>query len=293
MDQDTQELTRTLSPSRILKRDRLRSCVECGASFASANRDKTCCGRSCAKARSTRTRCDNARARNARICQRCGVGFTEGWSGTRKGVQKFCSKVCAGIAKRLYERKVDAKRAEYARARERKGLPPVWIACERTCAQCGATFTAKARESRLCSEPCRVMERSKLGRGRRRCAQCDVAFTPVYGKWQRLYCSNVCARRALAAATGDNRRRARHFGVAYEPVNPIRVFKRDGWRCQLCFCKTPSRLRGTCAPDAPELDHIQPMSAGGDHSYRNTQLACRACNSAKGAKPLGQLRLFG
>ncbi|AKR55715.1 hypothetical protein XM25_07875 [Devosia sp. H5989] len=78
-----------------------------------------------------------------------------------------------------------------------------------------------------------------------------------------------------------------------EAVNPLLVFERDRWTCKLCGRKTPKRLRGTVKPDAPELDHIVPLALGGEHSYRNTQCACRQCNSAKGATAMGQTLLFG
>ncbi|CAN7187248.1 HNH endonuclease [Acidovorax sp. LjRoot117] len=78
-----------------------------------------------------------------------------------------------------------------------------------------------------------------------------------------------------------------------EAVNPIKVFDRDKWRCQLCNRKTPKAKRGSYDDDAPELDHIVPLSKGGAHSYLNTQCACRACNSKKSDRPLGQMLLIG
>lgn len=79
-----------------------------------------------------------------------------------------------------------------------------------------------------------------------------------------------------------------------ERVDPIKVFERDGWRCQMCRRPTPKKLKGKPKANAPELDHIIPLARGGEHSYRNTQLLCRACNSAKSDKDVGQqMRLFG
>jgi 5-methylcytosine-specific restriction endonuclease McrA len=102
-------------------------------------------------------------------------------------------------------------------------------------------------------------------------------------------CAPEAKRRTRRVQKG--RREARKRGVAYESVDPMKVFARDKWRCQLCGIKTPKSLRGTCEPNAPELDHIDPLAAGGSHTYANTQCACRRCNGAKGAKPLGQLNL--
>jgi 5-methylcytosine-specific restriction endonuclease McrA len=34
----------------------------------------------------------------------------------------------------------------------------------------------------------------------------------------------------------------------------------------------------------PTLDHLMPVSRGGEHSYRNVGTAHRGCNSRKGAR---------
>lgn len=51
------------------------------------------------------------------------------------------------------------------------------------------------------------------------------------------------------------------------------VFKRDSFTCQYC---------GAQAPDAIlEVDHITPVSAGGDNSLINLITSCRDCNRGK------------
>jgi 5-methylcytosine-specific restriction endonuclease McrA len=95
-------------------------------------------------------------------------------------------------------------------------------------------------------------------------------------------------------AKGTHTARARRFGAPRDySIKPLLVFARDGWRCQLCGCATPQSLRGSTHPHAPELDHIVPLSVRGGpgHVWTNVQCACRRCNSQKGARPLGQLRL--
>jgi 5-methylcytosine-specific restriction endonuclease McrA len=66
-----------------------------------------------------------------------------------------------------------------------------------------------------------------------------------------------------------------------ETVNLLHVLERDNWTCMICGAPTPRHLRGTYEPNAPEVDHIIPVSKGGEHSYRNTQCACRRCNGLK------------
>ena len=86
-------------------------------------------------------------------------------------------------------------------------------------------------------------------------------------------------------------RRAKYWGGLRGPVDPLAILERDGWRCQLCGCKTPKSKRGTYASNAPEVDHIVPLVKGGSHLEYNLQCACRHCNGEKGARAIGQLRL--
>lgn len=122
----------------------------------------------------------------------------------------------------------------------------------------------------------------------RRCV-CGVYVTQ---KGYRL-CSVCSGARAKAGkATARKAGKLRRRGARVESVDLLKVLERDGWRCQLCGRKTPARLRGSFDPRAPEVDHILPIAAGGEHSYRNTQCSCRACNIAKASTPRGQMRLF-
>ena len=95
------------------------------------------------------------------------------------------------------------------------------------------------------------------------------------------------ATRCLAC----EKRRRLAANLTCEHIDPIAVFNRDRWRCQLCGCSTPKRLRGQMVDRAPELDHIVPLGSGGAHTWVNVHCACRKCNGQKHANPLGQLRL--
>lgn len=126
------------------------------------------------------------------------------------------------------------------------------------------------------------------------CAGCRAEFCPMYGYSHATLCT-CCRvdRDAQGKRTSRLARKMRQRTQTVESVNAIKVFDRDGWRCQLCKRKTPRKLRGTLDSRAPELDHIMPVSIGGEHSYRNTQCTCRACNGAKSNRPMGQSLLFG
>ncbi len=124
------------------------------------------------------------------------------------------------------------------------------------------------------------------------CQRCGEGFTP---------CSEPCGQRSAFGPLGkychDCRAiddRIEKYGTAYEYVNPCVVFRRDGWRCQHCGCATPESLVGnTKLPKTPTLDHILPFARGGAHSYANTQLLCRACNSRKSASIKLEPKLVG
>lgn len=54
------------------------------------------------------------------------------------------------------------------------------------------------------------------------------------------------------------------------PVNRREVLRRDGHRCQ--YCGSTKKLT---------LDHVQPKSRGGPHSWDNVVTACEPCNLKK------------
>jgi len=56
------------------------------------------------------------------------------------------------------------------------------------------------------------------------------------------------------------------------------VFKRDGFKCQYC---------GASAPDVIlHVDHINPVSKGGDNDLMNLITSCQPCNSGKSDREL-------
>lgn len=177
------------------------------------------------------------------------------------------------------------------------------------CGPCGAKKQAAKR--RTCDHPKPVFE---SGKERKVCFDCAPppapkarkAYTPrtkrqatcsccgatfVAGLMRHKFCSRACHVRAsnrskVEQGRDTDRKRARKYGCFYEPVNPAAVCERDGWTCYLCGVETPKELRGKRAANAPEVDHVIPLSKQGPHSYANVRCCCRRCNRAKGAKLL-------
>jgi 5-methylcytosine-specific restriction endonuclease McrA len=71
-------------------------------------------------------------------------------------------------------------------------------------------------------------------------------------------------------------RQARVLGQFVERVYRSVVFRRDKGICGICHKKVD--------PENWHLDHIIPLSRGGEHSYANVQVSHPFCNVSKGAK---------
>jgi 5-methylcytosine-specific restriction endonuclease McrA len=80
-----------------------------------------------------------------------------------------------------------------------------------------------------------------------------------------------------------DRRRARLLGATVEAFDRLEVFDRDGWVCQIC-ARPVDRSVQHPDPASVSLDHILPLSRGGEHSRVNCQTAHLICNLRKGAR---------
>ena len=61
--------------------------------------------------------------------------------------------------------------------------------------------------------------------------------------------------------------------------NRIKIYERDAYKCRHCG-KQLTRFTAT-------LDHVHPVTEGGDNSADNLVTACLNCNSRKNSRPLG------
>lgn len=174
------------------------------------------------------------------------------------------------------------------------------------CSGCGITFECKHKR-RFCEPRCRrSIQNAKYKSGNkegpplppvgtlRQCLICEKAFT-VRRNRHLKYCSKQCQDKAYAHSPNKRAfRAARRRKESAQLFDPFEVFWRDGWKCKSCGVSTPERLRGTKHDRAPELDHIVPLSMGGEHTKQNTQLLCKKCNRLKSSgKLFDQTLLFG
>jgi hypothetical protein len=246
--------------------DDTRLCPTCGAPVTGRADRKFCCY-SCKKKSQARR---HPRLKAEYTCRHCQVRFHPKESGRTT----FCSRSCS----------------QEHRTANASGQKPYVQTPMRSCLceVCGATFESKLA-SRTCSKSCGIERERRRVRQiandnhsatPRTCAECGNDFTPAYGARNRIYCSKPCLTRSSRRAT-KQRRRARIRSTATEAVYAMVVFERDGWKCMICGIDTPRSKRGSCWDDAPELDHITPLSRGGAHTYANTQCSCRNCNLEK------------
>jgi 5-methylcytosine-specific restriction endonuclease McrA len=83
-------------------------------------------------------------------------------------------------------------------------------------------------------------------------------------RYQEAHRTEISARRAILK------------GATVEKIDRGQVYLRDNGICGICNLPVPLH--------EVTLDHIIPLARGGEHSYRNIQLAHRSCNSSKGSK---------
>lgn len=65
----------------------------------------------------------------------------------------------------------------------------------------------------------------------------------------------------------------------------LSIFKRDTSNCQYCGVVVDFENKNSW-----QIDHIIPISRGGNHSIENLKLACRSCNASKKNRNLERFR---
>lgn len=154
---------------------------------------------------------------------------------------------------------------------------------------CGAACWQKqyrAKETRNCSvEGCTNRLRAK--------GLCSTHYNQQDpNRHASTTCNDPEARR-LGWLAHHKRRRAQLRGASTEVIHRKDIAERDGWTCWLCHKPVDP---DTAWPDlmCASLDHVVPLSCGGDHTRANVRLAHFRCNVARGNRPHGeQLRLIG
>lgn len=181
-----------------------------------------------------------------------------------------------------------------ARARRSPASRVNW----KRCRYCDGWYTARGHKRCGCVRPAAGVRRGTTLA--LTCKVCGSVFNRRSTTRRPEFCSDWCrTHNPQAAATRriqKARRRARKRQAEYEPVNPLTIYERDAWTCQLCG-KRIDRTKTAPHPKAPTIDHLLPLAQGGAHVPANLQAAHFRCNVIK-SDGLGntngdQLRLLG
>ena len=89
----------------------------------------------------------------------------------------------------------------------------------------------------------------------------------------------------------SRRKRAKRKNAIIEKFPAQEIFERDQWVCQICHKRVNKKLKWP-NPMSPSLDHIKPISKGGSHERKNTQLTHLGCNMKASDGGIKQTRLF-
>ena len=164
----------------------------------------------------------------------------------------------------------------------------------RKCKICGADYETQRKNSVTCGiKTCQAENLRRNMRERERlmrqtlpatkvqtCAWCKGEIvTPRSYTGVRLYhqACKLQARRANYRRKNTMRRGV----VGAQPIRIQDIGDRDCWLCQLCGQPVDRLLSGR-DPQGPTVDHILPISKGGQDTLENVQLAHHRCNSLKG-----------
>lgn len=221
--------------------------------------------------------------RGSRPCPHCGVGMTH-----PRRVQcgaPECKRKWNAERTRKHQR--DYRRRKGIKARNHSPF---------TCAECGKDCIpgqdgVGLNATMYCSKTCKG--RAHYEPPPRRAPHCRVSDRPEPREWkcgacpecgkvetrrafELGYCSYRCRRKEA-----KRRRRARLKAARVEVVDFYVVAKRDNWTCGICGDPITVERSEAYVAEAPTLDHIVSLAAGGEHSYANIQLAHWLCNSMK------------
>lgn len=184
----------------------------------------------------------------------------------------FCREMCRDHYQRWYEHGDPLHRY---RGEVRNG--------KRICAQCGIDTPVENMRHSYC-KPC-LSEQAKAAYAyepRTETMSCNVCGNEYLGYSKKTkYCSDGCREVGLAATKIIRDRRIRQTTLEY--FTREEIFERDGWICHICDHPISRELEYP-DPLSASLDHVIPVSRGGEHSRENTAASHFRCNIRKGAR---------
>ena len=146
-----------------------------------------------------------------------------------------------------------------------------WDKSERVCFFCSDLYKPKTKWQKTCSYECGYrMQNAKKVRGQTNfgaCMRCGKSL--ANNRANAIYCSKTCKS---MDHTFKHRPKTRVLGIARRRE----IYERDNGKCYLCHINLTLK--------EIQLDHLIPVSRGGDSSAQNLAVACRFCNQSRGSR---------
>jgi 5-methylcytosine-specific restriction endonuclease McrA len=207
---------------------------------------------------------------------------------TARAGTAYCSAACRDASRRAHA-KHDG-RYDQALLAARQKTQARRAASARPCPYCGDPMNHPRRKQ--CGKPeCKRAFDAERARDWRQdfTAREGKRYSSKYRERELQYETNRRSERAHwrttypeAAALADARRRMIvEQATKGEPFAPRDVFERDQWTCGLCRHPVDPGLAWP-HPMSASVDHVVPLSRGGEHSLDNVQCAHLRCNCIKG-----------
>ncbi len=217
-------------------------------------------------------------------CLGCGIIYTSKRHDS-DGL-KYCTRECC------YRHKTENKKPKFC------------MVSSQECIECGVMFCTRYKRD-CCSDECykkqsrkRTLKYATDKHKTKRTFECKVCgntSAPKYGSKRQVVCSDECEAehiRLMKRISKKKRRATKRAAEMVENIVSEIVFDRDLWTCQICGGKV-NRKASVPHHKAPTIDHIVPLSVGGNHTMINVQCAHFICNSRKGNRAArDQLRLL-
>lgn len=116
-----------------------------------------------------------------------------------------------------------------------------------------------------------------------KCEICGSIF--VSHSTRAKYCSTECSKKA---ANRKSDKRIRRIRVKDRSISLERLFNRDNGICWICGgkcdyddCHFDENKNFVVGNNYPSIDHVFPLSKGGNHTWENVRLAHHHCNTLK------------
>lgn len=259
-------------------------CKNCGKLFTTRQKGQAFCSLSCS------SQWHGKSVRKQRICKYCGGQFFNG----NGHDPQYCSRQCAIYARFGTPEERNARVSERQKLQEKRPKP--------VCFFCWKPYDRNSPNQQYCSHECMYMaslnnKREQWKEAYRprtfRCEECGTLVTTQCKDTHSKFCSESCAKkygRRMEHQTIRHKELTKRQKIIrkqqirdnyIEPVSYSAIFKRANGICGICGLPVlydkhiDNNWSGT-------IDHIVPLSLGGEHSMKNCQLAHRVCNSLKG-----------